>query len=293
MPAPTASSASQDAPLAKPNQPLAGKRIVVTRAPEQSAEFVNQLTSFGAEVLLLPLVSFCEPDDLAPLDAAIRDLDKFDWIVFTSRNAAKFLASRLKNLQLPPEEMSRLILKPHVATIGSATSDEALSVGFVPNYDAEKSTGEELALELQQQLRGKRVLVPCSDLANSPLPRILRQAGAEVVEVVAYRTVTPQSLDANVLDAIRRGNVDVVTLFSPSAYHHLIEEIGLEALRQHLGHALRRYSGKIVLATIGPTTSSAVRSDGLKVGIEAANASARTLCEAIVAYFEERDLSRQ
>lgn len=273
-------------------KPLSGKRIVVTRAAEQSVEFVDRLTSLGAEVLLLPLVSFCEPEDLAPLDQAIRELDKFDWVIFTSRNAVKFLANRFRTLNIPAERVNQLMLTPQVATIGSATSDEAWSLGFIPNYEAEKSTGERLALELQDELRGKRVLLPRSDIADSPLPRILRQAGADVIDVVTYRTVAPQSVDANVLDAIRQGNVDVVTLFSPSAYHHLIEEIDLDVLREHLGHALRRYSGKIVLATIGPTTSSAVRSDGLKVGIEASDASAAALCEAIVGYFQQRALSR-
>lgn len=278
--------------MAKPSQPLAGKRIVVTRTPEQSTEFMDQLRALGAEVLLLPLVSFCEPEDLAPLDEAVRELDKFDWIVFTSRNAVKFLVSRFKAIQIPSERVNHLMLTPRVATIGAATADEAVSVGFLPDYQAEKSTGEQLALELQDQLRGKRVLLPRSDIADSPLPRILRQAGAEVVDVVTYRTVAPQSVDTNVVDAIRQGNVDVVTLFSPSAYHHLIEEIELDVLREHLGHALRRDSGKIVLATIGPTTTSAVRSDGLKVDIEAPDASVAALCEAIVNYFQERGQSR-
>jgi len=269
-------------------KPLAGKRIVVTRAPEQSAEFAAQLAALGAEVLYLPLMSFSEPQDVTPLDDVVRRLDQFDWILFTSRNAVKALAGRFKILRLPPERVNHLLLTPRVATIGSATTDAALCAGFVPNYEAAKSSATALAGELLTDLRGKRVLLPRSDLADSSLPCILRESGADVVEVIAYRTVAPASLNKTVLEAIEFGNVDVITLFSPSAYHHLIEEIDLDILRLHLGHALQRYSGKIVLATIGPTTSSVVRSDGLKVGIEAPEASGGALCEAIVAYFEQQ-----
>lgn len=260
------------------DKPLAGKRIVVTRAPEQAAEFVAELEALGARVLLLPMITFAEPEDVAPLDNAITKLDKFDWVIFTSRNAVKYIVGRMKSLRIPPERVSHLMLTPHIATIGTATSHEALSVGFLPNYEAEESTGKSLASELLDHVRGKRVLVPRSDLANSPLPQILRDAGADVVEVIAYRTIKPQSADSNVLEAIRCGKVDVVTLFSPSAYDHLVEEIDLDALRRH--------SGKMVLATIGPVTSSAVKSDGLQVAIEASNPSAASLCEAIAGYFE-------
>ncbi|HEX5423493.1 MAG TPA: uroporphyrinogen-III synthase [Candidatus Acidoferrales bacterium] len=274
--------------MAKPKQPLAGKRIVVTRAADQSVEFAAQLEALGAEVLRLPLVSFSEPRDVAPLDDAVLHLDQFDWIVFTSRNAVKALAGRFKFLQIPPERVNHLLSGPRVATIGSATTDEALSAGFLPEYQAKKSTSEELAGELLGEVRGKRVLLPRSDLADSRFPRILRESGADVVELTAYRTVIPSSLDTTVVKEIQLGNVDVITLFSPSSYHHLAEQIDLDILRQHLGHALRRYSGKIVLATIGPTTSSVVRSDGLKVGIEATEASGAALCEAIITYFEQR-----
>jgi uroporphyrinogen III methyltransferase / synthase len=266
--------------LAKVEQSLKGKRVVVTRAPEQAAEFVTQLERLGADVLFLPMIRFAEVEDAAPLDRAVSELDKFEWVIFTSRNAVKFVANRFLALQILPERANRLMLTPHVAVIGSATSEEALSVGFIPRYEAVESRGEVLALELLEQVRGKRVFLPRSDRADTTLPRALREAGAEVVEVVAYRTIAPPSFDVKVLEAIRGGRVDVITLFSPSAYQQLAEEIGVETLRQQ--------SVKIAIASIGPTTSGAIRRDGLEVAIEAASASAEALCEAILAYFQGR-----
>lgn len=261
------------------DKPLKGKRIVVTRAPEQAEDFIGALESLGAESLLLPTVAFSEPDDLGPLDRAVSDLEKFDWVIFTSRNAVKFLASRFEYIEISLERVNSLMLTPNVAVIGQATSGEAWSRGFIPQYEAEESSGEGLARELAERVRGKRVLLPRSDQADARLPDALRNAGADVTEVIAYRNVAP-SLDSKVLDAIREGAIDVLTFFSPSAYKHLTDEIRVETLR--------RQSGKILLASIGPTTSSAIRQDGLHVTIEAPSASAVALAEAIGDYFRNR-----
>jgi uroporphyrinogen III methyltransferase / synthase len=261
------------------DKPLKGKRIVVTRASEQAEDFIGTLESLGAEILLLPAVAFSEPDDFGPLDRAVSDLEKFDWVIFTSRNAVRFLASRFEHIEISLERVNSLMLTPNVAVIGNATSYEAWSVGFIPQYEASESSGEALARELAEQVRGKRVLLPRSDQADARLPDALRDAGAEVTEVIAYRNVVPP-FEPSVLDAIRGGAVDVLTFFSPSAYRRLAEEIGVETLR--------RQSGKILLASIGPTTSGAIRQDGLGVAVEAHAASGAALAQAIGDHFRER-----
>lgn len=260
-------------------EPLKSKRIVVTRAPEQAEDFISALEAYGAETLLLPTIAFAEAEDTDVLDRAVSDLENFDWVIFTSRNAVKFVVGRFKHLQISWERVNHLMLTPNTAVIGGATSEEAWSAGFIPQYEAEESSGEGLARELADQVRGKRVLLPRSDQADARLPEALRSAGADVTEVVAYRNVAP-ALDPKVLDAIRRGAVDVITFFSPSAYRHLAAEIGVEILR--------RQSGKILLASIGPTTSSAIRQDGLEVTIEAPSASAPALAKAIGDHFQKR-----
>lgn len=262
------------------DKPLAGKRIVVTRAPEQAGEFVAQLESLGAEVLLLPAITISEVEDPSELDRAVNKLAEFDWVIFTSRNAVKFLVRRFAALKIPPERISKLLASPEVAVIGAATSEEAVFLGFLPTYESQESRGEALGKELLEKVRGKRVLLPRSDRADSTLPDLLREAGADVAEVIAYRTVAPQSFDLKVVGAIRAGAVDVITLFSPSAYENLVDEVGLENLR--------RQSSKIGIASIGPVTSQAVREDGFEVMIEAPSPSAASLCAVIANHFESQ-----
>ena len=96
-------------------RPLEGKRIVVTRAPEQSRELLARLKTWARRCLLFPAVSFSEPIDTAALDRAIRSLDEFDWIVFTSANAVRFFAGALPQAGRGAERGGETIVAPRLA----------------------------------------------------------------------------------------------------------------------------------------------------------------------------------
>ena len=80
--------------------PLAGKRVVITRAALQSSELFEKLRARGAVPISLPLVSFAPPQDFAPVDAAMQDLARFDWAIFTSVNVVHALVARSATLGL-------------------------------------------------------------------------------------------------------------------------------------------------------------------------------------------------
>lgn len=263
-------------------KPLAGRRVVVTRAPEQAGELIRQLQERGAVVLLLPAVTFTDPQDPEPLERGIRSLDSFHWLLFTSQNAVKFFAKRCRMLGTFSQKDAGGPApgQPLVAAVGPATAEAAAKDGFHVEYVARQFRGVALAEELGPRLAEKRVLLPRSDLAGADLPAALRAQGAEVVDVVAYHTGVPESYDHSVADSIRRGEVDVVSLLSPSAFHRLAEEVGLETLRQQ--------SGRMVLAAIGPVTAATIREAGLPVEIEPREATSAALVAAIAGYFAER-----
>jgi uroporphyrinogen III methyltransferase/synthase len=260
-------------------RPLSGKRIVVTRTAEQARELVRRLEQLGAEVLLLPAVTFGDPQDTAPLDQAILSLRDFDWILFTSMNAVHFFSKRCR-MRGDNNGWPLLAARPLVAAVGPATATAAEEEGLRVEYVASQFRGEALAAELGARLAGKRVLLPRSDRAGSDLPAALRAGGAEVVDVIAYHTGLPRSFDRRISDAIRRGQVDVVSFFSPSAFHPVMDLVGLETLR--------RLAGQVVLAAVGPVTARAIRRVGLPVEIEAQEATAAALVAAICNYFVPR-----
>ena len=269
--------------MAAPNAtPLAGRRVVVTRAPEQAGELIRVLEQLGAQVLLLPAVAFSDPAGPAPLDQAIASFAQFDWLLFTSRNAVHFFAKRCRALGAPQAGKlgGESASGPRVAAVGPATAEAAAQEGFRVDYVAREFRGAALAAELAPRLKGKRVLLPRSDRAGADLPAALRANGAEVMDVVAYQTTAPEGFHSGVVEAIRRGEVDVITLMSPSAFHHLAEQVGAENLRE--------VTRRVALAAIGPVTSAAICEAGLPVAIEARESTGAALVAAIADYISQR-----
>lgn len=252
---------------------LEGKRIVVTRAPEQARDLVSRLESMGATVLLFPAVSFSEPADTTELDRAIRSLTEFDWILFTSANAARFFAARCRKLEVEPKWGGSC----RCAAVGPATAEAVAGEGFSVDHVAQEFTGLALARELSATLGERKVFLPRSDRARRDLPDALRAAGADVVEVIAYNTGGVGAVDPEVLRAVRDANVDVVSFFSPSAVENVRGELGEERFA--------RLAHRAAFAAVGPVTAAALRSASAPVAIEAAQTTTQSVAEAIANYF--------
>ena len=274
------------------HKPLAGRSVVVTRAAEQARELIARLEGFGAEVLLVPTVSFADPEDTVILDATLRSLDRIDWILFTSENAVKHFVRRARALGIAPGGSKG---GTKIAAVGPATAAAASSEGLAVDYIAKRHNGEALAKELRGELTGKRILLPHSDLAKDDLTQLLSEFAGQVIDVVAYRTVAPgtetaapigrirgteEPVDraAAALDRIRSGDVDVISFASPSAFRNFAELIGADAMRV--------LSESAKFAAIGPTTARAIREDGWNVAIESSESTSDGLGDAIAAYFE-------
>jgi uroporphyrinogen-III synthase len=253
---------------------LAGKRIVLTRAAEQSREWIAALKSRGAEVLLLPTVAFAPPENFAAVDAGIGELSSFDWILFTSRNAVKFLSSRMneRGAAIPKDP------HPQVAAVGPATARMAEEFGWRVNHTAHMRTGEAVVKELAASLARKRVLLPRSDRADQRLPAALQKASAQVTSVIAYRTVAAAESGASeVIDQLKKRAVDAAIFASPSAFHNLSDLLVEESLAD--------LSMEIAFAAIGPTTAAAMREAGARVAMQAPLPDAESLASAIADYF--------
>jgi uroporphyrinogen-III synthase len=251
---------------------LEGRRIVVTRAAAQSKELRERLEELGAEVILLPLVRFLEPESTADLDRAIRSLAQFDWLVFTSANAVTFFLARCRALACWPNGGLAKI-----AAVGSATRSALEKEGLEATLVPAEFSGSGLAAELSAAIAGKKVVLPRSDRASEELPSLLRKAGAKVTEVVTYRTAGPETFDRSVVEAIVNGQADAVTFFSPSAFREFQNLVGPDALA--------KWDSRVVFAAVGPVTAEAIRSAGLPVVIGADEATTTSLVAALEGHF--------
>jgi len=245
---------------------LAGQRVVVTRPREQSSELAARLRMLGAEVIELPAIETRPPEDYTGLDAAIAQLNTYDWLVFTSANGVRFFLQRLKALGGSPD-----LIGARICAIGPATraalEQAGLRVDLVPREYVAESLIEAFA---QYPLEGRRILLPRAAAARELAPQALRQRGARVDVVEAYRTLPPADLPRRASMIFgAQPKPDWVTFTSASTVVNLLTAVGAESLRD------------VRIASIGPVTSAAVRRFGLEVAAEAQVYTSAGLVEAI------------
>lgn len=263
------------------NKPLAHKSIVVTRAIEQTAEFADALERIGAEVLRMPTVGFAAPPDWDPVDASLKDLSRFAWVLFTSQNAVRFFAGRAKEIGAGAELFRGESLPgmARIAAIGDATAEAAAAQGVRVDFIAKQKTGDGLAREVRAFIGVGEALLPRSDRAGDRLPGALRETGARVTEVVAYRTAMP-ALDEDLLDRVRRAQVHAIIFASPSAFQNLDQAMPAGELALLSTH--------VHFAAIGPTTARALRDAGARVEIQANEPSAAGIADALAKYYQRQ-----
>lgn len=248
-------------------RPLAGKRIVVTRARAQASSLSARLRELGAEVIEMPAIRL-EALDPAPLHRALDALSGYDWLVFTSQNAVELVWRVMRERGLD----ARSVAHARVAAIGRATADALLDHGLAADAVPEQFVAESLveALRRRDDVKGKRVLLARAAAARDVLPEGLRAIGAHVDEIPIYRTVLDGDGGARVAARLHGGEIDLVTLTSSSTAQFFVEAVGVEAARA------------APVASIGPVTSASARALGLRVDIEAGEATIAGLVEAVV-----------
>jgi len=252
--------------------PLAGKRVVITRAASQSAALIAALKAQGAEVVSLPLIQILPPLDYAPLDSAVRNLANFDWLIFTSQNAVTAVADRVSVISNVANATS-----VRVAAVGRATAEAAQLAGFTVAHVGQGGTAASLVYELAAELPGKRVLLPRSDRAASEILPRLQKFAAEVVEVIAYRTADTTQIDPASKEGVATS--DAILFFSPSSVHSFV------ALQK--SSALNALSDTVVVGAIGPVTSVALRNSGLRCDFQASEPSVEEIVATLTVHFEK------
>ena len=316
--------------------PLQGKRILVTRTRQQAGALSERLRALGAIPIEFPTIHIVPPQDWEPLDSALRRLCMaemdgayYTWLVFTSANGVNICFERLRSIGYD----ARAIGNVRVAAIGPATAAALACYGVTADLVPDEYIAEGVAAALIEDARqrgelleGKRILLARAEGARKVLVTELRQAGAVVDEVAAYRTSAATSDDKQgreVSRLLQARLLDILTFTSSSTVrnfiHWLVEcarkddivgelgDVGLTAPRGNAesGHPARGVGthvesgtydiaslawfagGKPKIACIGPITSQTARELGLDVDIEAKEFTIDGLVEAIVQHEEK------
>jgi uroporphyrinogen-III synthase len=254
-----------------PSLPLAGRRVVITRAKGQAAALCDRLRSLGAEPVELPTIEVRPAADPAPLDRALADLISYDWLIFTSANAVRFFAERARTVGV-----DLTALRARVCAIGPATRTALEAAGLHADLMAADSAAEGVvAAFARHPLDGRRVLLPRAAVARDLVPEELARRGARVDVVEAYRTVVPEGAEARARAVFASSHKpDFIAFTSSSTVRNLVALAGARAL------------AGVRAVSIGPITSATARELGIEVAAEAREATTEGIIEAIRAICE-------
>jgi uroporphyrinogen-III synthase len=262
---------------------LSGVRVLVGRTQHQASALSSGLRDLGAEILEIPFIEIRKPPSYNPLDGALKNSSKYDWLILTSVNGVEALWQRLQKLRLGPSHLAHLKL----AAIGPATKHAIEQHGLKVNVVPKEYVAESMVASLRRKVRGKRVLLARAKVARDVIPRELRKLGARVDVVEAYETIIPQSSRKRVRDVLNHAESrpDVITFTSSSTARNFVALLGKSRRGDphHTTQSFARQLDGVRLASIGPVTSSTLQALGLPVDIEAAEYTIPGLIDAIVA----------
>ncbi len=247
---------------------LAGKRILITRPKAQAARLIEKLAGLGAVPVVCATIEIAPPRDTDALDQAIRRLDTYHWVIFTSVNGVAAFWQRLEALG-----KTAAALEPvQVAAIGPATARALSERRVTPDFVPQEYVAEAILSGLGE-VRGQRILLPRAEIARKALFEELEKRGALPEEIAVYQT-RPAALDPETLAELKKG-VDIATFTSSSTVRSFFELVGDQA---------RSVLGSAVIACIGPITAETARDEGLAVDIVASVYTIDGLVDALVNY---------
>jgi uroporphyrinogen III methyltransferase / synthase len=244
-------------PLADP-APLAGKTVLVTRASGQASEFSQMLRSRGALVLELPTLEIVPPSSWADLDREIEQLANFDWLILTSANGVDGFFARLAR----SGKDSRALAGVKIVVVGQKTAQALHQHGITPDFIPPDFVADALISHFPTAPNNLRLLLPRVESGGREvLVGEFTRLGATVVEVAAYQSQCPLEIDPDILSALQRQQVDIITFASSKTVKNFGHMIGDSLPPDWLN--------RVTIASIGPQTSVTCRSLLGKVDIEA------------------------
>lgn len=252
---------------------LESRRIVITRAPHQSAEMAAIIERLGGSAEFYPCIDL-RPAGSSEVDQSLVEaaVGAFDILVITSANTALMVSHHL-------ERMGRSLDQIEVFAVGPKTAEAIEThLGLTVTLTVKEHTAEGLVEEIPP-IAGKKILLPQSAIARPFLADALRSAGACVTTVTVYQTVLGQG-GADIPGLLSAGEIDAVTFTSPSTVRNFLTRIESE------GSSRNDLEG-VCLAAIGPVTAEAMKAEGMSVDVMPLRYTTSDLVNSLVDFYKE------
>ncbi|MCC3356535.1 uroporphyrinogen-III synthase [Bacillus sp. REN16] len=260
-------------------QPLLGKTILNTRGKKQAAEFSKKILAAGGTPIEIPLLTFQRSKITTFIEETIKCLHTYDWLIFTSKNGVD---SFFDLYDLVVEKVSRKILMPKIAVVGTKTETALLAKGYKPELVPDEFIAEGLFESLRPYVKkGVRFLLARGNLSRSYLVDELTNHGAFATDLIVYETVGDSSERERLIHLLKEKQIDVITFTSPSTvkqFYKMVEQTEWEEWTKH-----------VTFACIGPETSKAAKQLQIPIHICPNNYTSDFLLAEIIDFLQKQE----
>ncbi len=255
-------------------KPLFGRRVLITRTTEQAGTFSDILNDMGAEPVEFPTIKIVGPESYSALDASIKRLSSYDYLLLTSVNGVKYFFERLYKLGLDVRELKGVKICAIGPMTARAIEAQNIKVDIVPKEFRAEALLKSLGT---RRIKGKKFFLPRAKVAREILPDEIRRLGGKIDVRPVYRTIAPRAGAEDYKKEFKRGKIDVVTFTSSSTVTNFVKIFGAK----NLSALLKRTK----VACIGPITADTAKAFGMKVDIMPKDYTVPALAKEMEDYF--------
>lgn len=261
-------------------KPLFGHRILITR--EYSLDY-EPLEELGAEIFEFPTIKTVPPESFAQLDAAIDNIESYNWLIFTSKNGFTYFLRRLMEKGRDIRDLKGI----RICAIGSKTAGVIKSYGIKVELIPDEFNAEGLVKAFNgagdASIRGLRFLMPRAAEARELFPERIRALGGLIDTPTAYRTIKPLRHAKRLQRFLKSGRITIATFTSAATFKNFLEILGDEAVG---------FLNDVKIAVLGSITAQAVEKAGLKVDIMPSKATIPMMVQEIIKRITQQDDNR-
>ncbi len=235
-------------------------------------DFSRILAGNDFEIINLPLIETSAVNDLSDFDAKLENIEIYDGIFITSKNAARILAAKLRE--------KNITFDGKVYVLGNSSFEILRDENLNLVYDESANTAREMLKNIApNELKDKRFLFVRGAQSLRIVPEFLGEL-AKVDEAIVYETLKI-NIETDKINEIREKietrEIAAACFFSPSAAESFIEQFGAEITHQ------------IKIATIGETTAELFERRDLTVDFISPKSSAEDFAAELIDYLRKEN----
>lgn len=262
--------------------PLKNKIIILTRSHEQASESIPIFEKLGAKVILFLTIKIVPPKSWNEFDELVSKISNYDYLVFTSANAARMFGKRCEELGV-----GLIYNSIKVIAVGRKTKAACIENNIPVHITPYKFTSKGIIKKLKEiDFKGKRFFIPQSAIARDELKLGIEEMGGIVHTADVYDVGIPDKEEIkDNIEELSKQKPDVFIFTSPSTFENFLKIMGLtKPVEYFLGSHI---------AAIGPTTKSAIEKSGVVVDIMPVEHSMDAVAKALVDFYQTKSLNKK